>query len=60
MFQGKLAAEVKPAGEPPFFVTFQIGAFRSDAVQKAGSATITAVPVQIDRAAIRQNAHSEA
>jgi electron transfer flavoprotein alpha subunit len=54
MFQGKLAAQVKPAGEPPFFVTFQIGAFRSDAVQKAGSATITAVPVQIDQAAIRQ------
>ena len=54
MFQGKLAAQVKPSGEPPFFVTFQIGAFRADAVQKAGSARITPVPVSIDAAAIRQ------
>jgi electron transfer flavoprotein alpha subunit len=54
MFQGKLAARVKPVGEPPFFVTFQIGAFRADAVQKAGSAPITPVPVVIDQAAIRQ------
>ena len=54
MFQGKLAAQVKPVGEPPFLVTFQIGAFRADAVQKAGSARITPVQVQIDEAAIRQ------
>ena len=54
MFQGKLAAQVKPAGEPPFFVTFQIGAFRADAVQKAGSARVTPVSVQIDKGAIRQ------
>ena len=54
MFQGKLAAQVKPAGEPPFFVTVQIGAFRADAVQKAGSASITPVAVHIDEAAIRQ------
>ena len=54
MFQGKLAAKVKPVGEPPFFVTFQIGAFRADAVQKGGSARITPVPVHIDAAAIRQ------
>jgi electron transfer flavoprotein alpha subunit len=54
MFQGKLAAQVKPVGEPPFFVTFQIGAFRADAVKKAGSARITPVQVHIDEAAIRQ------
>jgi electron transfer flavoprotein alpha subunit len=54
MFQGKLAAQVKPVGEPPFLVTFQIGAFRADAVQKAGSARITPVQVHIDEAAIRQ------
>ena len=54
MFQGKLAAQVKPVGEPPFLVTFQIGAFRADAVQKAGSARITPVHVHIDEAAIRQ------
>ena len=38
MFQGKLAAEVKPAGRAPRFVTMQIGAFRADAAQKGGSA----------------------
>jgi electron transfer flavoprotein alpha subunit len=54
MFQGKLAAEVKPAGEGPFFVTFQIGAFRADAVQKSGTATVTKAAVEIDAAAIRQ------
>ena len=54
MFQGKLAAQVKPVGEPPFLVTCQIGAFRADAVQKAGSARITPVDVHIDEAAIRQ------
>ena len=54
LFQGKLAAQVKPVGEPPFFVTVQIGAFRADAVKKGGSARITPVPVHIDAAAIRQ------
>jgi electron transfer flavoprotein alpha subunit len=54
MFQGKLAAEVRPAGEGPFFVTFQIGSFRADAVQKGGAAAVTTVDVQIDAAAIRQ------
>ena len=32
MFQGKLAAEVRPAGDGPYFVTFQIGSFRADAL----------------------------
>ena len=32
MFQGKLAAQVKPQGGPPALVTVQIGAFRADAV----------------------------
>ena len=54
MFQGKLAASVKPLGDPPFFITVQIGAFRADAVHKGGSATVTAVPVQIDASTIRQ------
>jgi len=54
MFQGKLAAQVKPLGEPPFFVTLQIGAFRADAVQKGGSAPITPVPVHLDAAQVRQ------
>jgi electron transfer flavoprotein alpha subunit len=54
MFQGKLAAQVKPLGDAPFFVTFQIGAFRADAVRKGGSATVTPAAVPIDAAAIRQ------
>ena len=54
MFQGKLAAQVKPVGGPPALVTTQIGAFRADAAQKGGSATVTKVDVQIDAATIRQ------
>ena len=54
MFQGKLAAEVKPVGGGPCFVTIQIGAFRADAVRKSGVAAITPMAVAIDTAAIRQ------
>ena len=54
MFQGKLAAQVKPLGDAPFFVTFQIGAFRADAVQKSGSAPVTPVTVSLDASSIRQ------
>ena len=58
MFQGKLAAQVKPSGEPPFFVTIQIGAYRADAVTRGGSAPITPVPVSIDPSTIRQKAEA--
>jgi electron transfer flavoprotein alpha subunit len=54
MFQGKLAAEVRPVGEGPFFVTCQIGSFRADAVQKSGTAPVTNTDVQVDAAAVRQ------
>ena len=54
MFQGKLAAQVKHTGEPPWFVTFQIGAFRADAVQKGQAASLTKTDVSIDTALIRQ------
>ena len=55
MFQGKLAAEVRPAGDPPYFVTFQIGAFRADQVQRGSSpSSVSALDVAIDRSAIRQ------
>ena len=55
MFQGKLAAEVRPSAQGPCFVTFQIGAFRADQVQKGAAASpIKNVPVTIDHAAIRQ------
>jgi len=54
MFQGKLAAQVKPVGGPPALVTTQIGAFRADAAQKGGSAAVTKFDVRIDPATIRQ------
>jgi electron transfer flavoprotein alpha subunit len=54
MFQGKLSAQVKPLGGPPAIVTTQIGAFRADAAQKGGSATVTKVDVHIDQATVRQ------
>ena len=54
MFQGKLAAQVKPQGGAPAIVTVQIGAFRADAVQKGGSAAVKKVDVEIDAAIIRQ------
>ena len=55
MFQGKLAADVKPAGGGACLVTFQIGAFRADALKKGASPSpVTSVSVTIDRAAIRQ------
>jgi electron transfer flavoprotein alpha subunit len=54
MFQGKLAAQVKPLGGSPAIVTTQIGAFRADAAQKGGSASITKIDVQIDPATVRQ------
>jgi electron transfer flavoprotein alpha subunit len=55
MFQGKLAAEVKPAGEAPHLVTFQIGAFRADAVKKGSAAAgVTKVGAAVDPSKIRQ------
>jgi electron transfer flavoprotein alpha subunit len=54
MFQGKLAAHVKPVGKTPFIVTLQIGAFRADAVAQGGAAPVNAVDAAIDAAAIRQ------
>ena len=54
MFQGKLAAEVRPQGEPPFLVSVQIGAYRADAVRKGNAAAVTSMSVVIDASAIRQ------
>jgi electron transfer flavoprotein alpha subunit len=55
MFQGKLTADVSPLGPTPHFVTFQIGAFRADAVQRgAAAAPIATATVTIDAARIRQ------
>jgi electron transfer flavoprotein alpha subunit len=54
MFQGKLAAQVKPGGGSPAIVTTQIGAFRADAAQKGGSASVRKIDIQIDLATVRQ------
>ena len=55
MFQGKLAADVRPLGEAPWLVTIQIGAFRADAAKRGGSATLrTHGRSGVDAAAIRQ------
>jgi electron transfer flavoprotein alpha subunit len=54
MFQGKLTATVKPRSSGPVIVTFQIGAFRADAVRRGGSAAVEPVAVSIDETTIRQ------
>ena len=55
MFQGKLSAEVKPVGDAPHLVSFQIGAFRADAAQRgAAAAAVTRVEPKLDVSAIRQ------
>lgn len=47
MFQGKFAADVVPAGDGPYFATFQTGAFRGDQVQ-AGDSAAPVETVNID------------
>jgi electron transfer flavoprotein alpha subunit len=55
MFQGKLAAEVRPVGTGPPMVTFQIGAYRVDQLRTGTTPSrVTPVAVTIDRSAIRQ------
>jgi electron transfer flavoprotein alpha subunit len=47
MFQGKTAADVSFTGAPPWFVSFQAGAFRADQVA-AGTASASITSVQVD------------
>lgn len=55
MFQAKLHAEVVAEGPAPHFVTFQIGAFKLDDLQRGDSpAPVRAVTVSFDGVAIRQ------
>ena len=55
MFQGKLAADVRPLGESPWLVTMQIGSFRAEQAKKGESAAaVRAVDPAIDASAIRQ------
>jgi len=51
MFQGKLQADVAVDG--PHLATFQIGAFRADAM-KSGSASVRKASIAIDASKIRQ------
>jgi electron transfer flavoprotein alpha subunit len=54
MFQGKLAADVSFTGEPPWFVTFQNGAFRGDKAEAGASpAPVETVNVEIADSVIR-------
>ncbi len=54
MFQGKLAADVSFAGDAPWFVTFQNGAFRADKVEAgAAAAPVETVNVEIADGVIR-------
>jgi electron transfer flavoprotein alpha subunit len=54
MFQGKTAADVVFDGAPPWFATFQAGAFRADLVaQGASKAAITPVAVDLKPEQIR-------
>lgn len=54
MFQGKFAADVAIASDPPWFATLQAGAFRGDQVQRgAASASVETVQVAVAAEKIR-------
>jgi electron transfer flavoprotein alpha subunit len=54
MFQGKFAADVSFAGDAPWFVTFQNGAFRGDKAEDGASAApVETVKAEIPDGAIR-------
>ncbi|HZU41501.1 MAG TPA: electron transfer flavoprotein subunit alpha/FixB family protein [Terriglobales bacterium] len=54
MFQGKFAADVSFIGEPPYFATFQNGAFRGDKVEAgAAAAPVETVNVDVLESAVR-------
>src|SRR5690348_7055078 len=54
MFQGKFAADVSFAGDPPHFVTFQSGAFRGDKAEAGASAApVETVNAQVPDGVVR-------
>lgn len=53
VFQGKLAADVVPVGDPPHFVSFQIGSFRGDECEN-GQSAVSALSVNLDADVVRQ------
>ncbi len=54
LFQGKLNADVRPAGSGPHFVSVQAGAFRADQVE-SGSAEVEPFTPQLTTEQIRAN-----
>jgi electron transfer flavoprotein alpha subunit len=55
VFQGKLNADLVAGGPAPHLATFQIGAYRADAVQRGSQpAAVRKASVSIDAGAIRQ------
>ncbi len=56
MFQGKFVADVAPTGPAPHFVSFQIGAFRPDALKRgAAPAPVAGFSPTLEPGAIRQS-----
>ena len=54
MFQGRTNADVIFIGDPPFFATFQAGAFRADQLAAGtGKAPVRSLSVSLDAAQIR-------
>ncbi len=54
MFQGKTAADVSFTGAPPWFVSFQAGAFRGDQIARgAAAAPITTISIELKAEQIR-------
>jgi electron transfer flavoprotein alpha subunit len=54
MFQGKTAADVSFTGAPPWFVSFQAGAFRGDQIARgAAAAPVTTVKIDLQAEQIR-------
>ena len=54
MFQGKVNADVVLEGPAPHLATFQIGAFRADAVKNGSGAPVRHVAAGVDASEIRQ------
>ena len=52
LFQGKMNADVRFAGDPPYFASIQAGAFRADNLQ-AGSAPVEVLTPELTPAQIR-------
>ncbi len=56
MFQGKFVADVAPTGPAPHFVSFQIGAFRPDALKRGPApAPVAGFPLTLESGTIRQS-----